>query len=193
MFIPLSAKHDSHSKTEGMDRSVVHEENLERWVGIVPNYLFFLFKKKNILSLSNEQLQTIPQETDKWVLTVPVCVFIKMYRVYFAIKKKCFLDKQCNACFWEANIPSPKSPEKVPLSSFEEMKTNPEWVMPLCCGFTLFINNSLAKCVFFMFDVAGKTLLLKRKQKTFPLISLIMKGNVSIVKKRTSFYRNWTP
>ena len=87
MFIPLSAKHDSHSTTEGMDRSVVHEENLERWVGIVPNYLFFHFKKKNILSLSNEQLQTIPQETDKWVLTVPVCVFIKMYRVYFAIKK----------------------------------------------------------------------------------------------------------
>jgi len=90
MFIPLSAKHDSHSKTEGMDRSVVHEENLERWVGIVPNYLFFHVKKKNILSLSNEQLQTIPQESDKWVLTVPVCVFIKMYRVYFAIKKMFF-------------------------------------------------------------------------------------------------------
>ena len=59
--------------------------------------------------------------------------------------------------------------------------------MPLCSGFTLFINNSLAKCVFFMFDVAGKTLLLKRKQKTFPLISLIMKGNVSIVKKKNKF------
>ena len=59
--------------------------------------------------------------------------------------------------------------------------------MPLCCGFTLFINNSLAKCVFYMFDVAGKTLLLKRKQKTFPLISLIMKGNVSIVKKKNKF------
>ena len=41
MFIPLSAKNDSPSKTEGMDRSVVQEENLERWVGIVPDYLVF--------------------------------------------------------------------------------------------------------------------------------------------------------
>ena len=60
--------------------------------------------------------------------------------------------------------------------------------MPLCCGFTPFMKLSLAKCVFFMFHVAGKTLLFKRKQKTFSLILLTMKGNVSIVKKKEQVF-----